>query len=142
LRLFGEKAAERGENGRLLVDSNVLEAIRAVAPQIRTIDRLLSLPKSVTKVLNIDTDVLLSEVGKQATNADKTRALWNALSFYAGIRATNVDEKEERYKRAQGIYYQALDEKTKAEKKTAGYKSRSLNSRRQMEKTFRRLRLL
>jgi len=142
LRLFGEKAAERGENGRLLVDSNVLEAIRAVAPQIRTIDRLLSGPKSVTKVLNIDTDVLLSEVGKQATNADKTRALWNALSFYAGIRATNVDEKEERYKRAQGIYYQALDEKTKAEKKSAGYKSRSLNSRRQMEKTFRRLKLL
>jgi hypothetical protein len=142
LRLFGEKAAERGENGRLLVDSNVLEAIRAVAPQIRMIDRLLSLPKSATSVLNIDTDVLLSEVGKQKTAGDKTKALWNALSFYAGIRVTNVDEREERYKRAQGIYYSALDEKTKAEKKSAGYKSRSLNSRRQMEKTYRRLKLL
>jgi hypothetical protein len=142
LRLFGEKAAERGENGRLMVDSDVLETIRALAPQVRTIDRLLSGPKTVTTVLSLDTDEVLSEVASQATKADKTRVLWNALSFYAGIRGTVVDEKEERYRRAQGIYYSALDEKNKAEKKTSGYKSRSLKSRRHMEKTYRRLGLL
>ena len=142
LRLFGEKATERGENGRLMVDSDVLETIRALAPQIRTIDRLLSGPKNVTSVLSIDTDEMISEIAAQKTKADKTRVLWNALSFYAGVRGTTVDEKEERYRRAQGIYYSALDEKNKAEKKTSGYKSRSLKNRRQMEKTYRRLGLL
>jgi len=142
LRLFGEAATERGENGRLMVDSDVLEVIRALAPQIKTIDRLLSGPKSVTKVLQLDTDVLISEVAARDSKADKTRALWNALSFYAGIRGTNVDENEERYRRAQGVYYNALDAKNKAEKKTSGYTSRSLKSRRQMEKTYRRLGIL
>jgi hypothetical protein len=125
-----------------MVDSDVLETIRALAPQVRTIDRLLSGPKTVTTVLSLDTDEVLSEVAAQATKADKTRVLWNALSFYAGIRGTVVNEKEERYRRAQGIYYSALDEKNKAEKKTSGYKSRSLKSRRHMEKTYRRLGLL
>jgi hypothetical protein len=142
LRLFGDKATERGENGRLMVDSDILETIRALAPQIRTIDRLLSGPKSITNVISLNTDELIAEVGAQTTRADKTRALWNALSFYAGIRGTTVDEREERYKRAQGMYYSALDEKNKAEKKTLGYKSRSLKSRKQMEKTYRRLGLL
>ena len=142
LRLFGEKATERGENGRIMVDSDILETIRALAPQVRTIDRLLSGPKTVTTVLSFDTDEVLSEVAAQATKADKTRVLWNALSFYAGVRGTSVDEKEERYRRAQGIYYSALDEKNKVQKKTSGYKSRSLKSRRQMEKTYRRLGLL
>ncbi|MPL59615.1 hypothetical protein SDC9_05169 [bioreactor metagenome] len=142
LRLFGETATERGENGRLMVDSDVLETIRALAPQIRTIDRLLSGPISATKVLSLDTEVLISEVAARDTKADKTRALWNALSFYAGIRGTSVDENEERYRRAQGIYYGALDEKSKAEKKSSGYTSRSLKNRKQMEKTYRRLRIL
>jgi hypothetical protein len=93
-------------------------------------------------VIGIDTDALFSKIEEGRTKAEKVRNLFQALSFYTGARFTAIDEEEEGYKRAQSIYYSAIDEKTKASKQKPGYERRSANHRRDMDKVYRRLGLL
>lgn len=142
LRLTGSSAFERGDNGRIMVDPDVLDAVNALRPEINLINRLYSVGKAATLVAPLNTDEIFDAVAAEKTKADKVRAFWNAMSFTLGIRGANLDEDEERYKRAQGIYYDALREKQEAERSSGAYKTRSNKYKRSMMRTYRRMGIL
>jgi hypothetical protein len=122
---------EKDNKGDIVIDARVAKLLEENLPLLRQIEKFLQAPALIEPLIDNTQDSLKNK-------GDDVNEFFKALSFYAGVKFTPIDEEKWRNEQAEEILRAAEDAKYENRKNRPGYQSRSDDYWKERRASYRR----
>jgi len=134
---YEDGAGVNERNGRIQIDSNLVVLLEDFVPVLRQMEFLFYLPQMVPSLKN-GLDSVIKNASAQNKYEDTDMAL-QQLSFWLGIKSSEVDLSNERERMGWDLYNESTQALQEQRREQPGYQVRSNESRNRTLNTIRRL---